>query len=66
MRQIETYQTYLINFRLAAELATLDEDDRAAVKEAIKLNMADLEQVIPSIRIRQAWKQHELQHLPVE
>lgn len=54
-RQIETYQQFLKNFTFAANIATLDDDDRAILREAIKLNMSDLEQVIPSIRIRQAW-----------
>ncbi len=57
--QIETYQDYLRNFKIAADIATLDEDDRALLGETIKLDMADLEQVIPSIRIRQAWKRQD-------
>jgi hypothetical protein len=58
-RRIETYREYLRNFKIAAGIATLDEDDRAILREAIKLNLANLEQVIPSVRIRQAWKSHE-------
>jgi hypothetical protein len=55
-RQIETYREYLRNFKIIADIATLDNEDRAILREAIKLNLTDLEQVIPSIRIRQAWK----------
>ncbi len=55
----ENYRDYLGKFKIAAELAILDEDDRTMLREGLKLNTADLEQVIPSIRIRQAWKQHE-------
>ncbi len=58
-RRIETYREYLRNFKIAAEIAALDEDDQTILREAIKLSLADLEQVIPSIRIRQAWKSHE-------
>ncbi len=58
-QQIETYREYLTNFKLAAEIAFLDSDDRSILKEAIKLNMGDLENVIPSIRIRQAWKRQD-------
>ncbi len=59
-RQSEIYRDYLSNFRIAAEIAILDDDDRALLREAIKLNMADLEQVIPSIRIRRAWQQQDI------
>ncbi len=59
-QQIETYRDYLVNFKFAAEISALDEDDRLALKESIKLNMADLEQLIPSIRIRQAWKRQDV------
>ena len=59
-RQSEIYRDYLANFRVAAEIATLDDEDRALLREAIKLNMADLEQVIPSIRIRRAWQQQDI------
>jgi hypothetical protein len=55
----ESYHEYLEKFKIAAELAILDEDDRAMFRESLKLNTSDLEQVIPSIRIRQAWKQHD-------
>jgi hypothetical protein len=55
-RHLETYRDYLRNFKIAAGIATLNEDDRAVLREAIKNNLADLEQVIPSVRIRQAWK----------
>ncbi len=58
-QRIETYREYLRNFKMAAEIATLDEDDRALLRETIKLNQTDLEQVIPSVRIRQAWKSHD-------
>jgi hypothetical protein len=58
-RHLETYRDYLRNFKIAAGIATLDEDDRAVLREAIKNNLADLEQVIPSVRIRQAWKSQE-------
>jgi hypothetical protein len=58
-RRIETYREYLLNFRIAADIAALGEDDQTILREAIKLNLTDLEQVIPSIRIRQAWKSHE-------
>lgn len=58
-RHIEAYREYLRNFRLAAEIAILDEEDQTILREAIKCNLTDLEQVIPSIRIRQAWKSHE-------
>ena len=61
-RQSEIYLAYLANFRVAAELSMLDEDDKNLFREAIKLNIADLEQVIPSIRIRQAWKQQDAKH----
>jgi hypothetical protein len=57
-RRIETFRDYLRNFEIAAIIAALDESDRAILQEAIKLSIADLEQVIPSIRIRQAWKSH--------
>ncbi len=57
-RRIETFREYLRNFEIAANIAMLDEGDRGILQEAIKLNMTDLEQVIPSIRIRQAWKSH--------
>ena len=57
-RRIETFRDYLQNFEIAANIATLDERDRPLLREAIKLSMMDLEQVIPSIRIRQAWKSH--------
>ena len=57
--QLDAYRDYLRNFKLAAEIAILDEEDQAILREAIKLNLTDLEQVIPSIRIRQAWKSHE-------
>jgi hypothetical protein len=59
LQRSESYRDYLSKFKLAAELAILDEEDRAIFREALKLNTADLEQIIPSIRIRQAWKQHE-------
>jgi hypothetical protein len=58
-RNLEAYRDYLRNFRLAAEIAMLDEEDQTILREAIKCNLADLEKVIPSIRIRQAWKSHE-------
>ena len=58
-RQLEAYRDYLRNFKLAAEIAMLSEEDQAILQEAIKLNLADLEQIIPSNRIRQAWKKHE-------
>ena len=58
-RRIEVYRDYLRNLRLAAEIAILDDEDQAMLREAIKLNLTDLEQMIPSIRIRQAWKDHE-------
>jgi hypothetical protein len=58
-RQLEAYRDYLRNFKLAAEIASLDEEHQAILREAIKLNLADLEQIIPSTRIRQAWKSHE-------
>lgn len=57
-RRIEAFRDYLRNFEIAANIAILDESDRAILREAIKLSMTDLEQVIPSIRIRQAWKSH--------
>jgi len=57
-RRVETYRDYLRNFKIAANIAALDENDRAILREAIKMSMTDLEQVIPSIRIRQAWKSH--------
>ena len=59
LQRSERYRDYLGKFKIAAKLAILDEDDRTMFREGIKLNTADLEQVIPSIRIRQAWKQHE-------
>ena len=62
LQQSETYRDYLNNFKVAADITMLDEEDRAILREAIKLDMADLEQVIPSSRIRQAWKQQELHH----
>lgn len=55
-RQLEAYREYLRNFRTAAKISVLDDNDRAILRETIKLNLTDLEQVIPSIRIRQAWK----------
>lgn len=58
-RHLEAYREYLRNFRLAAEIAILDDEDQAILKESIRCNLADLEHVIPSIRIRQAWKSHE-------
>ena len=58
-RHLEAYRDYLRNFRLAAQIAILDEEDQAILRESIKCNLTDLEQVIPSIRIRQAWKNHE-------
>jgi hypothetical protein len=58
-RRIEAYRDYLRNFKLAAEIAILDDEDQSILRETIKLNLADLEQMIPSIRIRQAWKNHE-------
>ncbi len=60
LQHAETYRDYLNRFRIAADIAALDEEDQALLREAMKLDMADLEHVIPSIRIRQAWKQHEL------
>lgn len=59
LQRSESYREYLGKFKIAAELAILDEDDRMMFREGLKLNTADLEKVIPSIRIRQAWKQHE-------
>ncbi len=59
-QHIEAYRNYLLNFKIAAEIATLNEDDRTLLLETIKLNMGDLEQVIPSIRIRQAWKRQDI------
>ena len=59
LQRSESFLEYLRKFKLAAELAILDEEDRAMFREGLKLNTSDLEQVIPSIRIRQAWKQHE-------
>lgn len=58
-RRFEAYREYLRNFRLAAEIAILDDEDQALLREAIQMNLADLEQMIPSIRIRKAWKSHE-------
>jgi hypothetical protein len=58
-RELETYQDYLRNFKLAAEIALLDQEDQHLLRETIQLNLADLEQLIPSLRIRQAWKSHE-------
>lgn len=58
-QHIETYRDYLLNFKIAADIATLDEDDRVLLRETLKSDMADLEQVIPSIRIRQAWKRQD-------
>ena len=58
-RHLEAYRDYLRNFELAAKIAILDDEDQAILRESIKCNLADLEQVIPSIRIRQAWKSHE-------
>lgn len=66
-RRIEIYRDYLRNLRLAAEIAILDDEDQGLLREAIKLNLADLEQMIPSIRIRQAWKDHEASdRIPME
>ena len=58
-RQSEIYRDYLSNFKTAAEIALLDDEDRGLLREAIKLNMTDLEQIIPSIRIRRAWQQQD-------
>jgi hypothetical protein len=58
--QSETYRDYLSNFKIAAEIAILDEEDRALLQEAIKLNRIDVQHVIPSTRIRQAWKGQEI------
>ncbi|PIE33256.1 hypothetical protein CSA56_12345 [candidate division KSB3 bacterium] len=59
LQQAEIYRDYLNNFKTAADIAELDDEDRAMLREAAKLNIADLENIIPSIRIRQAWKEHE-------
>ncbi|MBD3307866.1 hypothetical protein GF339_15655 [candidate division KSB3 bacterium] len=58
--QIDTYRDYLWNFKLAADIAALDDEDRAQLREAIKLDMADLEHIIPSVRIRRAWKRQDV------
>ncbi|PID56474.1 hypothetical protein CSB45_11525 [candidate division KSB3 bacterium] len=55
----ESYHEYLYKFRTAAELALLDDNDRALFREILRLNTRDLERVIPSVRIRQAWKQDD-------
>ncbi len=60
LQQAEGFRDYLNNFKIAADIAGLDEEDRLMLRDAIKLNIGDLEQVIPSIRIRQAWKQQEV------
>jgi hypothetical protein len=62
--QSETYRDYLSNFKIAAEIAVLDKEDRALLQEAIKLNRVDVEHVIPSTRIRQAWKGQEIPVTP--
>lgn len=58
-RQFEAYQEYLRNFRIAAQIVLLDQEDQSLLRETIQLNLADLEQLIPSLRIRHAWKSHE-------
>ncbi|GAK50232.1 hypothetical protein U14_01459 [Candidatus Moduliflexus flocculans] len=60
LQQAEGFRDYLNNFKIAAEIAGLDDEDRLMLRDAIKLNIGDLEQVIPSVRIRQAWKQQEM------
>lgn len=56
LQQSEMFRDYLKNFRIAADIATLDEEDQFALREAIRLNTSDLEQVIPSLRITREWE----------
>ena len=56
LQQSEMFRDYLKNFRIAADIATLDEEDQFALREAIRLNTSDLEHVIPSLRITREWE----------